>query len=140
MADQAFAARATAAQPDHFSVGGGLVDEYQPGRIKHGLLSFPAPARPGDVPAPVLRRAQAFLRNDDRRRWLEDEAEGLGAPTQVVDDPCTITGPVGGCARVDVVHSVTDGVVEENRDLARSRGDRLDLADARGEARRRLSF
>ena len=39
-----------------------------------------------------------------RRRWLEDKAEGLGAPMQVVDDPRTITDLVGGRARVDVVH------------------------------------
>ena len=60
-ADQAFAARASATQPHHFGIGGGLVDEHQPGRIKHGLLSFPAPARPGDVLAFLLRRAQAFF-------------------------------------------------------------------------------
>ena len=39
---------------------------------------------------------QAFLRNGHRRRWLEDKAEGLGAPMQVVDDPRTITDLVGG--------------------------------------------
>jgi hypothetical protein len=81
----------------------------------------------------LLRCAQAFLRNGHRRRWLEDEAEGLGAPTQVADDPRTITGLVGGRPRVDVVHPVMQGVVEENRNLARGRGDRLDLADARGK-------
>ena len=77
--------------------------------------------------------AAAFLRNGHRRRWLEDEAEGLGAPMQVGDNPRAIAGLVGGRPRVDVVHPVTEGIVEENRDLACGRGDRLDLADARGE-------
>jgi hypothetical protein len=35
---------------------------------------------------------RAFLRNGHRPHWLEGEAEGLGAPTQVADDPRTITG------------------------------------------------
>ena len=77
--------------------------------------------------------AAAFLRNGHRRRWLEDEAEGLGAPMQVGDNPRAIAGLVGGRPRVDVVHPVTEGIVEENRDLACGHGDRLDLADARGE-------
>ncbi len=64
---------------------------------------------------------------------MEDEAKGLGTPMQVLDDPGTITGLVGGRAGVDVVHPVTQSVIKENRDLARSRGDRLDFADARGE-------
>src|SRR5665647_1021464 len=43
--DQSLAAWATAAQPHHFCIGRGLVDEHQSGRIKHALLSNPAPAR-----------------------------------------------------------------------------------------------
>ena len=77
--------------------------------------------------------AALFLRNGYWRYWLEDEAEGLGAAMQVVDDPRPITGLVGGRARVDVVHPMTQGVIEENCDLARGRGDRLDLPDARGK-------
>ena len=61
--------------------------------------------------------------------------EGLGAAMQVVDDPRPITGLVGGRARVDLVHPMTQGVIEENCDLARGRGDRLDLPDARGTSR-----
>src|SRR5665647_2179437 len=59
--DQSLAAWATAAQPHHFCIGRGLVDEHQSGRIKHALLSNPAPARPSDVCPFLLRRAQAFF-------------------------------------------------------------------------------
>jgi hypothetical protein len=55
------AARAPAAQPDHFRIGRGLVDEHQSGRIKHGLPSLPASTCPGHVRAILLRGAQAFF-------------------------------------------------------------------------------
>src|SRR6516164_4517237 len=45
-ANQALTARATTAQPHHLGIGGGLVNEDQPGGIKHALFSHPAPARP----------------------------------------------------------------------------------------------
>lgn len=50
-----------AAKPHHIGRGCGLVDEHQPGRIKHALLSHPAPTRAGHVGALLLRCAQAFL-------------------------------------------------------------------------------
>jgi hypothetical protein len=58
--DQSLAAWATAAQPYHFRVGRGLVDEHQSGRNKHALLSNPTSTRPSDVSPFLLRRAQAF--------------------------------------------------------------------------------
>src|SRR5450759_4237343 len=120
--DQPLAAWATAAKPPHFSIGRSLVDEHQTGRIKHALLSNPATARPSDVCSFLLRRAQAFLRNGHsrgRRHGLEHEAEGLGAPMQIVDDPRAVADLVRRRARVDVIHTVTHGIVEENRYLAR---------------------
>ena len=60
-ANQSLAARAPAAQPDHFRIGRGLVDEHQSGRIKHGLPSLPASTCPGHVRAILLRGAQAFF-------------------------------------------------------------------------------
>src|SRR5450755_2062501 len=62
--DQSLAAWATAAKPHHFCIGRGLVNEHQSGRIKHALLSNPAPARPSDVWPFLLRRAQAFFERD----------------------------------------------------------------------------
>ena len=43
MPNQPLAAGATAAQPYHLGVGGCLVDEHQPGRVKHALFSHPPP-------------------------------------------------------------------------------------------------
>src|SRR5262245_51709936 len=48
-ANQALTARATTAQPHHLGIGGGLVNEDQPGGIKHALFSHPAPARPSSA-------------------------------------------------------------------------------------------
>src|SRR5262249_57421949 len=59
-ANQSLAARAPAAQPVHFRIGRGLVDEHQSGGIKHGLPSLPASTCPGHVRAILLRVAQAF--------------------------------------------------------------------------------
>src|SRR5262245_35120953 len=59
-ANQALTARATTAQPHHLGIGGGLVNEDQPGGIKHALFSHPAPARPRHVRALLLRCVQAF--------------------------------------------------------------------------------
>src|SRR6185369_10238540 len=50
-ADQAFAAPATAAQPNHLGIGGGLVDEHKVHRIKHALFSHPTPACPRHIHA-----------------------------------------------------------------------------------------
>src|SRR5260370_28102840 len=58
-ADQSLAAWATAAQPHHLGIGGGLVDKHQPGRIKPALLSNPASACASDVGSLLFRRAQA---------------------------------------------------------------------------------
>src|SRR6516225_3348490 len=88
-----------------------------------------------------------FLRNGDARYrlyGLEREAEGLCAPMQIVYDAGPIAGLVERRARVDVVHAVTHGVVEQDSDLACGGGDRLGLADARREppvesAQRRVS-
>src|SRR2546426_1915649 len=60
-ANQSLAAPAPAAQPDHFRIGRGLVDEHQSGGIKHGLPSLPASTCPGHVRAILLRGAQAFF-------------------------------------------------------------------------------
>jgi hypothetical protein len=41
-ADQALAAPATAAQPHHLGIRGGLIDEHKVCRIKHALFSHPS--------------------------------------------------------------------------------------------------
>ena len=58
---QPFTARATAPQPHHVGAGGGFVDEYQPGRVEHELLSPPASACAGHVRPLLFRGAQAFF-------------------------------------------------------------------------------
>ena len=69
----------------------------------HGRGERPPLSCPGTLWLSSTGIRKAFLRNGHRRRWLEDEAEGLGAPMQVVDDPRTITDLVGGRARVAAV-------------------------------------
>ena len=61
MVDQPKAARAAASKPHHRGVGRGLVDEHEPGRVKHALLSHPAPPGAGHVRSLLLRRPQAFF-------------------------------------------------------------------------------
>ena len=54
--------RASAAsQPHHVGADRSLVDKHQAGRIKHALLSDPAPARAGHVRSLPLRGLQAFF-------------------------------------------------------------------------------
>lgn len=60
-ANQSFPAPTTASSAHHFGVGRGLVDEHQPARFKHPLLSDPTPPRPGDVRSLLFRRVQAFF-------------------------------------------------------------------------------
>jgi hypothetical protein len=87
VADQSLATRAPAPEADHIGSDRGLIDKDQSRRIKKALLPNPAPTRARHVGAVLL--GQAFLRNVHRRSWLEHKAEGLGAPTQVADDPRT---------------------------------------------------
>src|SRR5271168_2037137 len=60
-ADQPFTTGATAPQPHHLGAGGGFVDEYQPGRVKHELFSPPASARAGYVRPLLLRGVKGFF-------------------------------------------------------------------------------
>jgi len=60
-ADQSFTAVATAPQPHHLGAGASFIDEHQPGRIKHELLSPPAAARAGHVRPLLFRGMQAFF-------------------------------------------------------------------------------
>jgi hypothetical protein len=39
MIHQSLAADASAMQPHHLGIGGCLIDEHQPGRVKHALFS-----------------------------------------------------------------------------------------------------
>jgi hypothetical protein len=68
----------------------------------YGPLALPGRARRDErVRATSDRscgRAQTFLRNGHRCRWLKDKTEGLGAPMQVVDYPRTITDRTRCCA------------------------------------------
>ena len=85
--------------------GRGLVDEHPSGQVKHAPFSHPTSPCAGHVHS-LLFRPQAFLRKG-RRHGLEHEAEGLGAPMQIGDDPRAVADLVRRRARVDVIHSVT---------------------------------
>ena len=50
------------------------------------------------------------------------------AAVKVVDDPLSVANLIIGSAWVDVIHSVTQGVIEQNRDFARRRSHGLCLA------------
>src|ERR1700680_1718085 len=83
------------------------------------------------------RSRSGFLRNDDARcriHGLENKSECLGAPMQIVNYACAVACLVVRCTGIDILHSVTHGVVEQDCDLARCRGHRLSLANTRREA------
>jgi hypothetical protein len=61
VANQSRTSWAPTSEPHHLGAGGSFVDKYQPGWIKHALLSIPAPARAGHVRSVLLRGAQAFF-------------------------------------------------------------------------------
>src|SRR6202011_2201342 len=78
-----------------------------------------------------------FLRNDDdargRLHGLENKSECLGAPMQIVHYPRAVTCLVERRTGVDVLHSMTHSIVEQDCDLACRGRHRLGLADARRE-------
>src|SRR6267154_764129 len=61
---------------------------------------------------------------------LENEAECLGTPMQIVDHSRPVTRLVGRGPGIDIVHSVSHSIVEQNCDLAGRGGHGLGLADA----------
>jgi hypothetical protein len=61
MAHQPLAVGTTAVQPHHLGVGGSLINEHQPSRIKYTLFSHPAPPGASYVRALLLSRAQRFF-------------------------------------------------------------------------------
>ena len=95
-----------------------------------------APSTPAvDVKSLHAKIGELTLENDygdagGGLEGLENKAERLGTPTQIIDHPLAIAGLVERRARIDVLHSVTDGVIEQDRDLACSGGHRIGLADA----------
>ena len=58
------------------------------------------------------------------------KAQLLGAPMQIVDYSRAVACLVGRGPGVDVLHSVTHGVVEEDCDLSSRGGHSLSLTDA----------
>ena len=83
---------------------------------------------------PLAELAQQFLRNgspDFRLQWLENKAECLGASMQIADHSRPVTRLVGRGPAIDIVHSVSHSIVEQNCDLAGRGGHGLGLADAR---------
>ena len=63
------------------------------------------------------------------------EAEALRPTLEMLNQAVSIPRLVRGDAWVGVRHAEAEGLVEEDRELARSRRDRLGLADARGQRR-----
>ena len=66
-----------------------------------------------------------------RLQGLENKAECLGTPMQIVDHSRPVTRLVGPGPGIDIVHSVSHSIVEQNCDLAGRGGHGLGLADAR---------
>ena len=62
---------------------------------------------------------------------LENKAECLGTPMQIVDHSRPVTRLVGRGPGIDIVHSVSHSIVEQNCDLAGRGSHGLGLADAR---------
>lgn len=59
--DEPLADRTAAAKSHHGTVGPGLIDEDQPGRVEHALLAHPASARADHVGALLLGCVQSFF-------------------------------------------------------------------------------
>src|SRR3954462_74240 len=83
----------------------------------------------------VPSRCATFLRNPHRGRGgislLEDVAQRLGPPLEIGENALLVALLVVGGAGIGIVHPVTQGVIEEHRDLTGSGGDGLGLADTR---------
>src|SRR4051794_17306516 len=79
--------------------------------------------------------SSTFLRNPHRGRGgislLEDVAQRLGPPLEIGENALLVALLVVGGAGIGIVHPVTQGVIEEHRDLTGSGGDGLGLADTR---------
>src|ERR1700757_2515773 len=125
----------TPPEPHQICADRSLVDKNEPGRIKKTLLSYPTSACSRNVLSLPFSSLQAFLRDGNGAGgWvygLEYKAEGLGSPMQIGNHPRTVSGLVGGRARIYIVHPVLHRVVEQHCDLARRGGHCLGLADAR---------
>src|ERR1700722_947336 len=77
-----------------------------------------------------------FLRNDEirfRLHGLKNKSECFGPPMQIIDYPLAVACLVERRAGIDVLHSVTHSIIEQDCDLARRSRYRLGLADARRE-------
>ena len=70
---------------------------------------------------------------------LQYEAVRLGAPWKIVEDACPVAFLVVRGARIDVVHAVTHGILEQNRNFARCRGDRFGLAESLASSYQQMS-
>ena len=99
-----------------------------------------APATPAiDVKSLHAKIGELTLENDSLRngstdfrlQGLENKAECLGTPMQIVDHSRPVTRLVGRGSGIDIVHSVSHSIVEQNCDLAGRGGHGLGLADAR---------
>src|SRR3954467_10901779 len=64
---------------------------------------------------------ERFLRNGSTYFWLQglkNKTECLGTPMQIVDHSRPVTRLIGRGPRINIVHSVSHGIVEQNCDLA----------------------
>ncbi|WP_157645933.1 hypothetical protein [Burkholderia ubonensis] len=75
--------------------------------------------------------AQAFRRNSmcSGDLFLQHIPQRLGTTGEIVQDTLTIAFHVICSARIDILHAITQSVVEKNGNLARSGGNSLGLAD-----------
>src|SRR6266404_8837290 len=78
--------------------------------ISVGLTSKSRPTNP-EIP-----NAWCWLRG------VENKPERLGAPMQILDHALAVPGLVERRTRIDVLHSMAHGVIEQNCDLARRGG------------------
>ncbi|KVH80526.1 hypothetical protein WJ41_29685 [Burkholderia ubonensis] len=61
--------------------------------------------------------------------FLQHIPQRLGTTGEIVQDTLTIAFHVICSARIDILHAITQSVVEKNGNLARSGGNSLGLAD-----------
>ena len=91
---------------------GGAADVFGPG---NGAAQPAVDVKSLHAKIGELDSGKQFLRNGDARcrlHRLENKSECLGAPMQIVHYPCAVACLVVRCTGVDVLHSITHGVVE----------------------------
>ena len=125
---QAFTARTAAAFP-----GAVAADAHREGLAHHRQrIDFALRVDPGVLhSASLAKYAAAFLRNT--HRLLQGEPELRCPSVPLLDDALPVLLLVVRSSRVLILHAEAHGVVEQDGDLARGRGERFGFANARDQ-------